>query len=94
MTMLHADLPPCGASWSDELGHDRAKPCARHVHVVTRRKSVPSEMEFSVIARPARQAEAITAASPARVKRDCFAEFILGLAEGETRGLAMTLRVS
>jgi hypothetical protein len=22
---------------------------------------------------------------------DCFAEFILGLAEGETRGLAMTL---
>src|SRR5262252_439088 len=26
-----------------------------------------------------------------QVKRDCFAEFTLGLAEGETRGLAMTL---
>ena len=25
-----------------------------------------------------------------KLKRDCFAEFILGLAEGETRGLAMT----
>jgi hypothetical protein len=25
-----------------------------------------------------------------QVERDCFAEFTLGLAEGETRGLAMT----
>jgi hypothetical protein len=29
-----------------------------------------------------------------QVKRDCFAEFILGLAEGETRGRAMTLRAA
>ena len=33
--MLHAVLPPCGASWSEESGHDRAKPCAHHDHVVT-----------------------------------------------------------
>src|SRR5215472_12360195 len=26
--------------------------------------------------------------------RDCFAEFILGLAEGKTRGLAMTIKDS
>jgi hypothetical protein len=26
----------------------------------------------------------------AQVKRDCFAEPVLGLAEGKTRGLAMT----
>ena len=35
--------------------------------------------------------EAISTASHAQVSRDCFAEFILGLAEGETRGLAMTV---
>jgi hypothetical protein len=29
-----------------------------------------------------------------KLKWDCFAEFILGLAEGETRGLAMTLKLA
>jgi hypothetical protein len=44
-----------------------------------------------VIARRPKADEAISATrTESQVKRDCFAEFILGLAEGETRGLAMT----
>jgi hypothetical protein len=42
-----------------------------------------------VIARSPKGDEAIPV-SHGQVKRDCFAEFILGLAEGKTRGLAMT----
>jgi hypothetical protein len=42
-----------------------------------------------VIARSAKRDEAISAAELG-LARDCFAEFILGPAEGRTRGLAMT----
>jgi hypothetical protein len=45
-------------------------------------------MSKLVIARSAQRDEAISTVE-GRVKRDCFAEFTLGLAEGKTRGLAM-----
>src|SRR5882672_3617261 len=41
--------------------------------------------------RPDLRAEAISITRTEQAAGDCFAEFTLGLAEGETRGLAMTL---
>ena len=66
--------------------------------VVTGRKPAPgptgrvvyrrtaSRAEAGVIASRPQADEAISASTHAQVKRDCFAEFILGLAEGETEG--------